>query len=208
MQIKLQYFYRLFIAIKKCKLHEVTEKQKRRWNDEVSIMQQLNQENIVAFKALPEDFQTELNKYNQSGLPLLSMEYCTVGNLRHTLKKPYNICGMQEHAVRAVLRDISNALSYLHARNITHRDVKPENIVLHKNNSRKEGVVYKLIDLGYAKELEATLSIVGTLTYIAPEILENKEYYASVDYWSFGIVVYEVITGTYPFLPHDAPFKR
>lgn len=207
-QMLMQQLSSFVVAIKKCKLYNVKEKQKQRWNDEVSIMQQINHKNVVAFKALPEVLKTELNKCNPSGLPLLSMEYCSEGNLRHTLKKPYNICGMQEQDVRDILRDISNALSYLHDRRITHRDIKPENIVLQKSDVKKNGVIYKLIDLGYAKELESTLSIVGTLSYVAPEILENKQYYPSVDYWSFGIVVYEVITGTHPFLPQVPPFKR
>lgn len=199
------FFSHICAAVKKCKLHKPKYQQKQRWKAEVSILQELKHENIVSFKPLPEILQLQLNKYNPSNLPLLSMEYCTEGNLRHALKKPHNICGMQEKDVRHVLEDISNALLYLHKRHITHRDVKPENIVLQKSSRR---IIYKLIDLGYAKELENSLSLVGTLTYIAPEILENKEYNPSVDYWSFGIVVWEVICGTYPFLPHEAPFRR
>lgn len=63
---------------------------------------------------------------------------------------------------------------------------------------------YKLIDLGYAKELgeaSTTASLVGTLNYVAPELLLGEKYSCSVDYWSLGILFYELVTGTKPFLP-------
>lgn len=63
---------------------------------------------------------------------------------------------------------------------------------------------YKLIDLGYAKELgkaSASASLVGTLNYVAPELLWREKYSCSVDYWSLGIMFYELVTGTRPFLP-------
>jgi len=65
-------------------------------------------------------------------------------------------------------------------------------------------ISYKLIDLGYAKELgeaSTSASLVGTLNYVAPELLWKKTYSCSVDYWSLGILFYELVTGTRPFLP-------
>lgn len=65
-------------------------------------------------------------------------------------------------------------------------------------------ISYKLIDLGYAKELgeaSASASLVGTLNYVAPELLWREKYSCSVDYWSLGILFYELVTGTRPFLP-------
>lgn len=64
-------------------------------------------------------------------------------------------------------------------------------------------MIYKLIDLGYAKEFGKTstaTSIVGTLNYLAPEILWKNNYSCSVDYWSLGILFYELMTGQRPFL--------
>lgn len=58
--------------------------------------------------------------------------------------------------------------------------------------------------MGYAKEIGETstsASIVGTLNYVAPELLCNEKYSCSVDYWSLGILFYEIITGKRPFLP-------
>lgn len=69
-------------------------------------------------------------------------------------------------------------------------------------------IVYKLIDLGYAKELgqsSMALSFVGTLQYIAPELFLSQKYTKSVDYWSLGFLCFEVITGRRPFLPNFSP---
>lgn len=67
---------------------------------------------------------------------------------------------------------------------------------------------YKLIDLGYAKELgqsSLALSFVGTLQYIAPELFLSQTYSRSVDYWSLGFICHEVVTGQRPFLPNFSP---
>lgn len=135
------------------------------------------------------------------------MEYCRGGNLRFVLQRPHNSSGLQETDVRSVLGDMTEALLYLHQLHIVHRDFKPENIVLQTSTERKNGLIYKLIDLGFAKKLDSTLSIVGTMDYVAPEILCGKRYNVGVDYWSFGIVAYEIICGNnkYPF-PSKMPF--
>lgn len=137
------------------------------------------------------------------------MEYCLKGNLRHVLNQPEHYCGLSEESVKWVLHDLENALSYLHRLNITHRDIKPENIVLQKCQSRKCDVIYKVIDLGYAKEVQSIdASLVGTLQYLAPEIFFGKKYNKSVDYWSLGILTFEIICGEHPFLPHLSPPQR
>ena len=65
----------------------------------------------------------------------------------------------------------------------------------------------QLTDLGYAKAIDRqslVASLVGTVEYIAPELLTTDKYSCSVDYWSFGIIAFEVITGVRPFVPHMA----
>ncbi|KAL3270253.1 hypothetical protein HHI36_009309 [Cryptolaemus montrouzieri] len=192
-----------YIAVKKCRIQcqsSLTSRQKSRWKHEVEKMKELCHPNIVKHKPLPPFLEEELNKFNPTKLPLLSLEYCDKGNLRHTLILPENLRGLKEESVRDLLLDISGAVSYLHQRNITHRDIKPENIVLHTWPERERGVIYKLIDLGYAKELgDATVSFVGTLLYLAPEIFSNQYYDCSVDYWSLGVLAFEVICGVLPF---------
>nr|CAD7200612.1 unnamed protein product [Timema douglasi] len=174
-----------FIALKKCHTGTdalLSEKHKERWAKEVEIMLRLSHPNIVKAITVPEAFLP----LQSSSIPILCMEFCSKD-------------------VRAVINDAKSAIQYLHQNRITHRDLKPENIVLQVND---EKVSYKLIDLGYAKELDQSSlcsSFVGTLQYLAPELFTSKTYTSSVDYWSLGLLSHEVITGVRPFLPHMPP---
>ncbi|CAG9760604.1 unnamed protein product [Ceutorhynchus assimilis] len=202
-----------FTAIKMCKFQmpdSLSKKQKERWQMEVDFLQSTNHKNVIGFKRLDTVLAEMLDKFNPTRLPLLSMEYCTKGNLRRYLtNEPIKLCGLQETDIRYILEDISSGLDYLHKRNITHRDIKPDNIVLQHCNNRRGQTVYKIIDLGYAKELnDNTLSFVGTLHYLAPEIFEKKTYDRRVDYWSMGVMVFEITCGSLPFLPELNPFER
>ncbi|CAG9855782.1 unnamed protein product [Phyllotreta striolata] len=200
------------IAIKMCKFstnQNLTEKQRMRWHSEVEMMKIINHLNVIKHKRIPEDLEGFLLKNNPTGLPILSMEYCRKGNLRHVLLKPQNLSGLEDEDVRFVLGDISSGLQHLHNLKITHRDLKPDNIVLQYCSDRKNETVYKIIDLGYAKELgDSIVSFVGTLHYLAPEIFETQNYNHGVDYWSMGILTFEVITGILPFLDANTPFQR
>ena len=85
-------------------------------------------------------------------------------------------------------------LSYLNSKQICHRDLKPDNIVIDEKG------YLKLIDFGTSIELkDFTNTITGTPHYIAPEILTGKGYGLSCDYWSVGIIAHEIYYGMYPF---------
>ncbi|XP_008207965.1 inhibitor of nuclear factor kappa-B kinase subunit beta [Nasonia vitripennis] len=184
------------IAIKKCMLPKgsITDRQMERWKQEIENMKHFNHPNIVKSEQVPPEM--VLNS------PVLCMEFCNKGDLRKVLSNPENSCGLLQNDALTVMKDISSAVMYLHYNNITHRDLKPDNIVLHEKNGM---VVYKLIDLGYAKELGSTTmtaSLVGTFNYVAPELFWKQKYTCSVDYWSLGITFFEVISGHKPFQPH------
>ncbi|CAL7933791.1 unnamed protein product [Xylocopa violacea] len=186
------------LAIKICKkdITQLTETQRNRWINEIQIMKRFNHPNIV--KGLEIPFK---HPDDQIDLPLLCMEFCKKGDLRMVLNKVENCCGVSEKEAIDMMKDISSAIEYLHSNNITHRDLKPENIVL---QDKCDGILYKLIDLGFAKELgeaSTTGSLVGTLNYVAPELLWKQTYSCSVDYWSLGILFHEIVTGVRPFLP-------
>merc|ERR1712226_79139 len=182
----------------------MTPKQKQRWKLECDIMRRLDHRHVVAAKDIPDI----LNKYNNTQeLPLMGMEYCDGGDLRKVINKPANCCGLPQHQVRCILRDICSAIEYLHSLRIIHRDLKPDNIVIKTVEDR---VVYQLIDLGYAKDLDqgsVAMSFVGTMQYLAPELFHNSRYSSTVDYWSFGITMFECITGFRPFLHSVAPIR-
>ncbi|XP_007478145.1 inhibitor of nuclear factor kappa-B kinase subunit alpha isoform X2 [Monodelphis domestica] len=188
------------IAIKSCRL-ELSAKNKDRWCHEIQIMKKLNHPSVVKACDVPEEMNFLIND-----VPLLAMEYCSGGDLRKLLNKPENCCGLKESQILSLLSDIGSGIQYLHENRIIHRDLKPENIVLQDVGGK---VIHKIIDLGYAKDLDQgslCTSFVGTLQYLAPELFENKPYTATVDYWSFGTMVFECIVGYRPFLHHLQPF--
>ncbi|XP_006101780.1 inhibitor of nuclear factor kappa-B kinase subunit alpha isoform X1 [Myotis lucifugus] len=190
----------LKIAIKSCRL-ELSTKNRERWCHEIQIMKKLNHSNVVKACDVPEELNFLIND-----VPLLAMEYCSGGDLRKLLNKPENCCGLKESQILSLLSDIGSGIRYLHENKIIHRDLKPENIVLQDVGGK---IIHKIIDLGYAKDVDQgslCTSFVGTLQYLAPELFENKPYTATVDYWSFGTMVFECIAGYRPFLHHLQPF--
>ncbi|XP_014448285.1 inhibitor of nuclear factor kappa-B kinase subunit beta isoform X2 [Tupaia chinensis] len=190
------------IAIKQCR-QELSPRNRDRWCLEIQIMRRLAHPNVVAARDVPEGMQN----LAPNDLPLLAMEYCQGGDLRKYLNQFENCCGLREGAILTLLSDIASALRYLHENRIIHRDLKPENIVLQQGEQR---LIHKIIDLGYAKELDQgslCTSFVGTLQYLAPELLEQQKYTVTVDYWSFGTLAFECITGFRPFLPNWQPVQ-
>ncbi|MEQ2306065.1 hypothetical protein AMECASPLE_004196 [Ameca splendens] len=190
------------IAVKLCRL-DLSEKNKERWSREIQIMRKLNHVNIVQAREVPED----VTSIALNDLPLLAMEYCAKGDLRKVLNKPENCCGLKESEILSLLSHIGSGIQYLHENKIIHRDLKPENIVLQEIDGE---LVHKIIDLGYAKDLDQgslCTSFVGTLQYLAPELFESKPYTVTVDYWSFGTVIFECICGFRPFLHNMQPLQ-
>ncbi|XP_017268329.1 inhibitor of nuclear factor kappa-B kinase subunit alpha-like [Kryptolebias marmoratus] len=190
------------IAVKLCRL-ELNSKNKDFWSREIQIMAKLNHVNVVQAREVPED----LTAIALNDLPLLAMEYCSKGDLRKVLNKPENCCGLKESEVLSLLSDMGSGIQYLHENKIIHRDLKPENVVLQEIDGK---IIHKIIDLGYAKDLDQgslCTSFVGTLQYLAPELFESKPYTVTVDYWSFGTVIFECICGFRPFLHNMQPVQ-
>ena len=93
---------------------------------------------------------------------------------------------------------IASVFEYLHSKDVVYRDLKPENIMIGSDG------YLKLIDYGFAKVVtKRTYTICGTPEYIAPEILLNKGHGKPVDWWTFGILIYEMHAGHAPFMDDD-----
>ena len=91
------------------------------------------------------------------------------------------------------------AIKYLHSYGIVHRDLKLENVMMSDNT---EISVPKLVDFGLAKMIgpnELALEPFGTLGYVAPEVLQKKPYSFSCDLWSYGCIIYALLSGSLPF---------
>lgn len=113
------------------------------------------------------------------------------------------ICGLSEPEVKIHMKDLFLALVPLHAAGIVHRDVKLENLILSANKKNKDDRPrLKLLDFGLALHLDEKdppKSIMGTLDYLAPEMILGKGYDFKVDCWSAGIALFELVSGFPPF---------
>ncbi|XP_046673107.1 cGMP-dependent protein kinase, isozyme 2 forms cD4/T1/T3A/T3B isoform X2 [Homalodisca vitripennis] len=128
------------------------------------------------------------------------MESCLGGELWTILRDKGHF---DDSTTRFYTACVVEAFDYLHSRNIIYRDLKPENLLLDVN-----GYV-KLVDFGFAKKLQhgrKTWTFCGTPEYVAPEVILNRGHDISADYWSLGVLMYELLTGTPPFTGAD-PMK-
>ncbi|XP_017119142.1 inhibitor of nuclear factor kappa-B kinase subunit beta [Drosophila elegans] len=182
-----------------------------RWNKEFNWSRQfLHFPHIVAGVILDEedpDFVKFLNARHLAKLPVIVLEYCNGGDVRKRLQRPENANGLVEFEVRQILGALRQALHFLHSKcGVCHRDLKPDNIVIQRGEDGKK--VYKLTDFGLARvtpDQTMLQSVVGTRHYFAPEVVESGRYNSAVDYWSLGIIAYELATGELPFIPHQTP---
>jgi len=123
------------------------------------------------------------------------MEYCDGGDLStfiHSRQK------LNEKVCQLFLQQLASALHYLRQNNVSHMDLKPKNLLLTSKTRPK----LKLADFGLAQSLgndETQTSLKGSPLYMAPEILLQKSYDASVDLWSVGVILYESLFGRAPY---------
>lgn len=127
------------------------------------------------------------------------LEYCSGGELLQKIIKEGRI---SEKVSCSYMEKMLKAVNHLHENNISHRDIKPQNF-LFENHS--EDAEIKLIDFGLSKkfkkesiERKRMTSFVGTPLYIAPEVIHG-DYGEKCDIWGLGVVLFFMLTGTYPF---------
>lgn len=100
-----------------------------------------------------------------------------------------------EDLARFYAAQVTFALEYIHKMGLVYRDLKPENIMVDFKG------FLKITDFGFCKKLkdDRAYTLCGTPEYIAPEVIQNKGYGQSVDWWSFGILIFEMAAGYSPF---------
>ncbi|XP_026756220.2 cGMP-dependent protein kinase, isozyme 2 forms cD4/T1/T3A/T3B isoform X3 [Galleria mellonella] len=178
-------------ALKQMKKAQIVEtRQQQHIMSEKEIMSEMNCEFIVKlFKTFKD------RKY----LYML-METCLGGELWTILRDRGQF---DDATTRFYTACVVEAFHYLHSRNIIYRDLKPENLLLDS-----KGYV-KLVDFGFSKKLQAsrkTWTFCGTPEYVAPEVIMNRGHDISADYWSLGVLMFELLTGSPPFTGAD-PMK-
>lgn len=123
------------------------------------------------------------------------MEYCEGGNLKNYI----SIYDPSENVLKSICKQISTALLFLNRFGIIHRDIKLENILI-KNDSNS--IVSFISDFGFSTvqtKKDTITQPYGSLLYSSPEIIEQNTYDCKVDIWSFGVVIYYLLTKTFPF---------
>ncbi|KAF9106999.1 Serine/threonine-protein kinase [Mortierella sp. GBA35] len=194
------------VAIKSVLRSKMTKKLLENLASEINILKGIRHDHIVA---LVDCRETETHIH-------LVMEYCSQGDLSQYIKRkgdgppslpPPPGGGLHEVVVRHFLKQLASALEFLRSKNLIHRDLKPQNLLLHPPSNPKEGSGYglpvlKIADFGFARSLphlSLAETLCGSPLYMAPEILRYEKYDAKADLWSVGTVLYEMCTGKPPF---------
>ncbi|KAI5639328.1 protein kinase domain-containing protein [Phthorimaea operculella] len=122
------------------------------------------------------------------------MEYCCGGDLSKYIHKAGRV---PEKKVLYFLQQLASALKFLREKGVVHMDLKPHNLLLHKDNGK---YILKVADFGFAQHMseETKQCIRGSPLYMAPEMLCG-EYDARVDIWSVGVIMYECLFGRAPY---------
>lgn len=190
------------VAIKKIKKTVLYKKnQIKHTKDEQFFLSKINSPWIVNLKS----------SFQQGDYLYLVMEYLPGGDLMSLLMK---VNTLSENQAKFYLCEMILAIESIHRINCIHRDIKPDNILIDKNGH------IKLSDFGLAKISDKIFqkneepvqerqthrknySCVGTAYYVAPEVLNKQGYGQEIDWWSVGVIFFEMLVGYAPFFSKD-----
>jgi serine/threonine protein kinase len=171
------------VAIKKIEVALIEkDKNKKYLKSEIEIMMKLKHDNIVNL----------LDVIWKNGELHLILERCGGGDFKKFLKEQ----AMKEDYARFYLKQLAKGLEYLYDNKISHRDLKPQNLLLSDDFN-----TLKIADFGFAKIIGSenlNETICGSPMYMAPEIMNNESYTDKSDLWSVGIIMFEILFARYP----------
>ncbi len=173
------------VALKMLNKAAATEREIHRFLSEGRILASLSHPNVVQIFRLGEC----------DGNPYIVMEYLEGRPLSEALRHER----LPVRRGMETMRQIAGGLGAIHARGIVHRDLSTNNIILTASGAAK------ILDLGLARDtrdlptVSGERNIVGTISYMAPEVVDGKAATSASDLFSFGIILYEVLAGRNPF---------
>ena len=141
-----------------------------------------------------------LDFYEEPECFYLVMEYMAGGDV---FDRIVSLTAYTERDARDLAKTLLKAVASMHLANIAHRDIKPQNLLLRRQDDHSN---VKIGDFGFARRVHTPNSLtsrVGTPTYVAPEILKNIPHDQRVDLWSVGVVIFVLLVGYPPFLEDD-----
>ncbi|CAL3970740.1 hypothetical protein PZA11_007177 [Diplocarpon coronariae] len=179
-----------FYAVKVLKKQQVVKmKQVEHTNDERKMLQEVKHPFLITLWGT---FQDSKNLY-------MVMDFVEGGELFSLLRKSQRF---PNPVAKFYAAEVTLALEYLHGKDIIYRDLKPENLLLDRHGH------LKITDFGFAKKVpDITWTLCGTPDYLAPEVVSSKGYNKSVDWWSLGILIFEMLCGFTPFWDGGSPMK-
>ncbi|PKX99022.1 cAMP-dependent protein kinase catalytic subunit pkaC [Aspergillus novofumigatus IBT 16806] len=179
-----------FYAIKVLKKAQVVKmKQVEHTNDERRMLNRVRHPFLITLWGTWQDAR---NLY-------MVMDFVEGGELFSLLRKSQRF---PNPVAKFYAAEVTLALEYLHSQQIIYRDLKPENLLLDRHGH------LKITDFGFAKEVpDITWTLCGTPDYLAPEVVSSKGYNKSVDWWSLGILIFEMLCGFTPFWDSGSPVK-
>ncbi|XP_058055341.1 mitogen-activated protein kinase kinase kinase 10 [Anopheles bellator] len=156
---------------------------------DIKHLRKLDHENIVKFKGV----------CTQAPAFCIIMEFCPHGPLHKKLQDHGGIISPQQ--LVSWSHQIALGMQYLHSHKIIHRDLKSPNILIGDND------VIKISDFGTSREwneISTKMSFAGTVAWMAPEVIRNEPCNEKVDIWSYGVVLWELLTGEVPYKNVDS----
>ncbi|XP_040176095.1 mitogen-activated protein kinase kinase kinase 13 isoform X2 [Anopheles arabiensis] len=156
---------------------------------DIRHLRKLDHENIVKFKGV----------CTQAPVFCIIMEYCAHGPLHKKLQDSGGVITPQQ--LVSWSQQIALGMQYLHTHKIIHRDLKSPNILIGEND------VIKISDFGTSREwneISTKMSFAGTVAWMAPEVIRNEPCNEKVDIWSYGVVLWELLTGEVPYKNVDS----